>query len=260
MKIGITGCTGRIGRLLVEEVLSGNWTGVSLSGGSIRDMSKMPEGADYFITDNAAELFERSDAVIDFTAPDSTAEHAQLAAAHSVIFIAATSGLDDTHEKALAEAAEKVPVIYAANTSIGVNLLMALVEQAAARLDPAHWDAEILDIHHRYKIDAPSGTSYALARAIKDGRGTVQDNDSTLTFERQGHTGPRETGSIGFSVQRGGDSTIENSVVFFGNGERLELTHRALDRSIFAKGAIQAALWAEGQKPGLYTMRDVLKI
>ena len=135
-------------------------------------------------------------------------------------------------------------------------MLIALVEQAAARLDGAHWDAEIVDAHHRFKVDSPSGTSYALAGAIQDGRG----EKAPLIHDRKGHTGAREEGSIGFSVQRGGDDVIENTVTFYGNGERLELTHRATNRSIFAKGAIRAALWARDQKAGLYSMSDVLEL
>ncbi len=257
MRIGITGCTGRIGSFLVGELQSGNWPDAQLSGGSVSSVDKIPTNPDFFVTTNAEELFECSDAVIDFTTPAATCLHADLAAKYGAILVAATSGLDAEQEKALADAATKTPIIYASNTSVGVNMLIALVEEAAKRLDGDNWDAEILDIHHRNKVDAPSGTSYALAKSIKDGRA---DPDATLTFERQGHTGPREEGSIGFSVQRGGDSTIENSVIFFGNGERLELTHRALDRSIFAKGAIKAALWAKGKETKLYSMRDVLEI
>lgn len=257
LKIGITGCTGRIGSLLVQELLSGAWDGAELAGGTVSTLEHAPQNADYFITDRAEDLFARADAIIDFTAPAATAHHAQLAAEYGVILIAATSGLDTEQEEALAQAAEKTPVVYASNTSVGVNMLLALVQEAAARLDGKNWDAEVIDIHHRYKVDAPSGTSYALAKAIQDGR---QDHDSTLTFERQGHTGAREAGSIGFSVQRGGDSTIENTVIFFGTGERLELTHRAMDRSIFAKGAIRAALWAKDKPAALYAMRDVLDL
>ena len=254
-KIGITGCTGRIGHYLIQELQSGTWD-ASLSGGTVRNLKGAPD-VDFFITDDANALFEKSDAVIDFTAPDATAHHARLAAQHNVILIAATSGLKADHEAALAKAGETTPVVYAANTAVGVNMLIALVQEAAARLDGKDWDAEVLDIHHRHKVDAPSGTSYALADAIKEGR---DDPDATLTFERQGHTGQREDGSIGFSVQRGGDDTIENTVVFFGNGERLELTHRATNRAIFAKGAIRAALWAKDKAPALYSMRDVLDI
>lgn len=257
MKIGITGCTGRIGTLLINELQSGNWTGAELAGGTAKEMADTPENTDYFITDNAEELFQRADAVIDFTAPAATAAHATLAAKHSVILIAATSGLSDAEEAKLAEAAKQTPIIYASNTSVGVNMLIALVEKAAQQLGGDMWDAEIIDIHHRFKVDAPSGTSHALATAIKTGRG---EPNATLTHTREGHTGPREESSIGFSVQRGGDDVIENTVVYFGNGERLELTHRATDRAIFAKGAIKAALWAENKPAGLYSMRDVLEI
>jgi 4-hydroxy-tetrahydrodipicolinate reductase len=243
MKIGITGYKGRIGSLLVKELESGAWDGAEFDGG-------IEHG------DDPAPLFEKADAIIDFTAPDATTNHAKLAAEHGTILIAATSGLSAEQEQILKDAATKTPIIYAANTSVGVNMLMALVEQAAARLGPDMWDAEIVDIHHRFKVDAPSGTSYALADAIQKGRGET----ALVTHAREGHTGPREKGSIGFSVQRGGDDVIENTVVYFGNGERLELTHRATNRAIFAKGAIKAALWAKDKPAGLYSMRDVLEI
>lgn len=256
MKIGITGCAGRIGSLLVKELQSGAHKGAELTGGTVLTADETPENADYFITLDADELFARADAVIDFTAPAATVKHAQLAAKHKKIHIAATSGLSAEQEVLLKEAAKQTAIVYAANTSVGVNMLLALVKQAAARLEGANWDAEIIDIHHRFKVDAPSGTSYALAKAIKEGR----NQDSPLTHTRQGHTGPREESSIGFSVQRGGDDVIENTVVFFGNGERLELTHRATNRAIFAKGAIKAALWAKDKPAGLYSMTDVMDI
>ena len=243
MKIGITGYKGRIGSLLVQELESGAWAEASYAGGSESG-------------DDPAPLFAASDAVIDFTCPTATVEHAKLAAKHHTILIAATSGLSADQEAVLAECAQKTPIIYAANTSVGVNMLIALVEEAAKRLGGDLWDAEIIDAHHRFKVDAPSGTSYALAKAIQNGRG----EETPLTHAREGHTGAREEGSIGFSVQRGGDETIENTVIYFGNGERLELTHRATNRAIFAKGAIQAALWAQGKPAGLYSMRDVLAV
>jgi 4-hydroxy-tetrahydrodipicolinate reductase len=256
MKIGIAGCTGRIGSILVKELQSGAHNGAKLAGGTVLTMDEAPKDADYFVTDSAEELFQRADAIIDFTSPEATANHATLAAKHGTILIAATSGLNAQQEAALKDAATKTPIIYAANTSVGVNMLLALVKQAAARLEGDNWDAEIIDIHHRFKVDAPSGTSYALADAIHDGRG----GKGIVTHSREGHTGPREQGSIGFSVQRGGDDVIENTVVFFGNGERLELTHRATNRAIFAKGAIKAALWAKDKPAGLYAMADVLDI
>jgi len=244
MKIGVTGCKGRIGSLLVQELDSGNWPQATLAGTTMRNES--PDA-----------LFQTADAVIDFTAPEATVNHAQLAAKYGTILVAATSGLSAEQEATLREAATKTPIIYAANTSIGVNMLIGLVQQAAKQLDGANWDAEIIDAHHRFKVDAPSGTSYALANAIKEGRNTP---NAPLTHGREGHTGQREEGSIGFSVQRGGDDVIENTVIYFGNGERLELTHRATNRAIFAKGAIKAALWAKDKPAGLYSMKDMLDI
>ncbi len=244
LKIGITGYKGRIGSLLVEELQSGNWPQAELAGTTARD-------------DNPAPLFAKADAIIDFTCPTATVTHAKLAAEHNTILIAATSGLSAEQEAILKEAATKTPIIYAANTSIGVNMLISLVQQAAAQLNSKNWDAEIIDTHHRFKVDAPSGTSYALANAIKQGR---NEPNATLTHTRKGHTGARKEGSIGFSVQRGGDDVIENTVVYFGNGERLELTHRATNRAIFARGAIKAALWAKDKPAGLYSMKDVLEV
>lgn len=242
MKIGISGYKGRIGSLLVREVE--NHPDLTYAGG-------IDQG------DDAVALFEIADAVIDFSAPEASRENAKIAAQTETILVVGTSGLSAEDEAVLAEAALKTTIVYAANTSVGVNMMIELVRQAAARLDATNWDAEIIDAHHRYKVDAPSGTSYALADAIKDGRG---DQSAALVHGREGHTGQRPEGSIGFSVQRGGDTTIENTVIFFGNGERLEITHRAFDRSIFAKGAIRAALWAKDQKAGLFKMADVLDL
>lgn len=243
MKIGITGSKGRIGQLLVGELKSGIHEGAEFAGGIDKN-------------DDAETLFKNADAIIDFTTSSASAAHAKLAAKHKTILVLATSGLSTQDEKTVEDAAKDTVIVYASNTSVGVNVMMGLVEQAAARLDGANWDAEIIDVHHRNKIDAPSGTSYALAKSIQKGR----DENAPLTHERHGETGAREQGSIGFSVQRGGDSTIENTAIFFGNGERLEITHRAMDRAIFAKGAIRAALWAADRKPGLYSMRDVLDL
>jgi 4-hydroxy-tetrahydrodipicolinate reductase len=256
MKIGVLGCTGRVGSLIVKELHSEHWPSLALAGGTAHDPSKIK--GDYFMTANAEELFEQSDALIDFTLPAAIPLHTSLAAKHKKILVIGTSGLTEDQEKLVANAAKETPVVYAANMSIGVNLLLALVEQAARKLD-AEWDAEILDVHHKLKVDAPSGTSYALAKAIQIGRGETPDRKN-LTLAREGHTGPRQKGTIGFSVQRGGDVIAENSAIFFGSGERLEITHRAQDRTIFAKGALKAALWAKGKPAGLYSMRDILGI
>ncbi|MCB9983340.1 MAG: 4-hydroxy-tetrahydrodipicolinate reductase [Rhodospirillales bacterium] len=254
MRVGVAGCTGRVGSLIVKEVLSGDWEGLELAGGTVLSESEITDN--FFMTTNAEELFTRADTVIDFTSPGAVPTHTELAAKHGTILVVGTSGLSESDEALVKQAAQKTPIVYAANMSVGVNLLIALVEQAAQRLDES-WDAEILDLHHKYKVDAPSGTSYALAKAVQKGRGKAFDN-SDLTLAREGHTGPRKTGTIGFSVQRGGDVTAENSTIFFGMGERLEITHKASDRGIFARGALHAALWAKDRPAGLYSMKDVL--
>lgn len=241
LKIGITGFKGKIGSLLAEELRSDNWPGTEYVGGTERH-------------DDPEELFKRADAVIDFTSAEASIAHAKLAAKHQKILIAASSGFSEEQEKELQAAGTSGTIIYATNTSVGVNMLYALTRQAASVLDGKNWDAEIIDAHHRFKKDAPSGTSYALAKEIEAGRGT----EAQRTHTREGLTGPREEGTIGFSVQRGGDDVIENTVIYYGNGERLEITHRATNRAIFAKGAIKAALWAQDKPAGFYTMKDVL--
>ena len=254
MKIGVTGCTGRVGSLITKELLSGDWKELELAGGTVLNEDEITD--DFFMTTDAEDLFARADTIIDFTSPRAVPTHTELAAKHGTILIIGTSGLSEADEALVKQAATKTPVVYAANMSVGVNLLIALVEQAARRLDDS-WDAEILDLHHKYKVDAPSGTSYALAKAIQKGRGKAFDKQD-LTLAREGHTGAREAGKIGFSVQCGGDVVAENSTIFFGMGERLEITHKATDRAIFARGALRAALWAKGRPAGLYSMNDVL--
>ncbi len=257
MKVGVVGCNGRVGKLIIEELQSGNWNKCSLElcGGSARNTGD--ENHDFFITDNEEELFEKSDIIIDFTLPEGTVNHAKLAAKHKKTLIVGTTGLSLEDEDALRAAAQETTVIYAANMSVGVNLLLALVEKAAATLDP-DWDIEIFESHHKYKVDAPSGTALAIGRSAAIGRGGNLEN--MADYNRHGHTGARETGKIGFSVARGGDVVGEHTAFFFGEGERIELTHKATNRSLFAKGALRAAAWSVGKEPGLYSMRDVLDI
>ncbi len=256
MKIGILGCNGRVGKLLITELLSGNWDdhGLSLSGGSSR--SETNESS-FFITNDAEELFERSDVLIDFTLPEATVNHVKLAAKHKKTLIIGTTGLNQNDINILKEAATKTTIIYAANMSVGVNLLLALVEQAAARLDP-DWDIEIFESHHKYKVDAPSGTAIAIGKSAATGRNNSLEN--LADYNRHGQIGAREKGKIGFSVARGGDVVGEHTVFFYGEGERLELTHKATDRSLYAKGALKAAIWSENKPAGFYSMRDVLDL
>ncbi len=236
MKIGVTGYKGRMGQLLVQEIETTD--GLTFAGGI--DMG-----------DDAEALFKEADAVIDFTVPDATITHARLAANHGTALIIGTTGLSDAQEEKLKQAAEKTVIIYAANMSVGVNMLLALVEQAASRLD-IDWDIEIFETHHNQKIDSPSGTALALGKAARAGR-----NGGDFVTDR---TGKRKMGDIGYAIQRGGDVVGEHDVTFFNQGERITLGHKATDRRLFAKGAIRAAQWVKGKNAGLYSMRDVLDL
>lgn len=257
MKIGVVGCNGRVGQLIITELQSGNWNkhGLELSGGSARNIDA--EEQRFLITDNEDELFEKSDVIIDFTLPEGTVNHAKLAVKHKTTLIVGTTGLSPQDEDVLRTAAEETVIIYAANMSVGVNLLLALVEKAAATLD-SDWDIEIFESHHKYKVDAPSGTALAIGRSAAIGRGGSLE--AMADYNRHGHTGAREKGKIGFSVARGGDVVGEHTAFFFGEGERIELTHKATNRALFAKGALRAAIWSQGKEAGLYSMRDVLDL
>ncbi|WP_313388917.1 4-hydroxy-tetrahydrodipicolinate reductase, partial [Rhodospirillum rubrum] len=178
-----------------------------------------------------------------------------LAARHGSALIVGTTGMGPDHVAALERAAQKVPVVFAPNMSVGVTLLMALTERVAGLLKD-DYDIEILEMHHRFKVDAPSGTALGLGKAAAAGRGI--DLDEMATRVRDGLTGPREPGSIGFATLRGGDVVGDHTVIFAAEGERIELTHRASNRAVFAKGALRAALWTRDRAPGLYSMHDVL--
>ena len=254
MKIGIVGCKGRVGSLLVSEIRSGNWKGLELSGGTVLPGDMAP--CDFFITSDAEELFKKSDTVIDFTSPAATRAHAKLAAKHGVSLIVGTTGLSTADEKELAAAAKKTPIVYAANFSVGVNVLLALVERGAATLGDDDFDIEIFEAHHKNKVDAPSGTALALGKAAAAGRKV--DLKKAADWARHGETGKRKKGKIGFSVARGGDVVGDHRVFFYGEGERVEISHIATNRALFARGALRAAQWTKSKKPGLYSMKDVL--
>ena len=264
-RIGVVGCAGRMGRMLARVIQETD--GCSLAGGSDRPESGAL-GSDLGVlaglgelglpvSDDSVTLFAQSDAVIDFTTPEATAMHADLAAQAQAVLIVGTTGLAAAQDKRVELAAKHTAVVQAANMSLGVNLLLGLVEQVARALDP-DYDIEILDLHHRHKVDAPSGTALALGAAAAAGRGV--DLEAKAQRSRDGITGPRNPGDIGFGVLRGGDVAGDHSVIFAGPGERLILEHRATSRDVFAKGAVKAALWARDKRPGLYSMRDVLGI
>lgn len=236
MKVGVTGYKGRMGKLLVQEIEAAE--DMSFAGG-------IDAG------DDAEPLFNDADIVIDFSVPDATITHTRLAANAGTALVIGTTGLNEAQEQKISAAAEKAPIVYAANMSVGVNMLMALVEQAAQRLDP-EWDIEVFETHHNQKIDSPSGTALALGKSAQKGRG-----GGDFVTDR---TGKRNQGDIGYAVQRGGDVVGEHDVTFFSQGERIILGHKATDRSLFAKGAIRAARWVGGKPAGLYTMKDVLDL
>jgi 4-hydroxy-tetrahydrodipicolinate reductase len=263
-KIGIVGCAGRMGQMLVAEVLAGE--GLSLSGGTERpgsdavgrDLGEVLGRGVLGVTigSDAKALFSVSDVVIDFTSPAAAAIHAHLAAETRTGYVLGTTGLDSEQEASLRQAATRTAVVWAPNMSVGVNLLFALVEQIAGSLDPATYDIEILEMHHRHKVDAPSGTALGLGQAAARGRGVKLDE--VWQKSRDGHTGPRKAGDIGFATLRGGDVVGDHTVIFAADGERIEISHKASSRQIFAKGAVRAARWACGRPPGLYSMKDVL--
>lgn len=263
MKIGIVGAAGRMGRMLTAAVLEAE--GAELAGGLERPGAELigqdpavlagHAASGLAIGDDADALFEASDAVIEFALPEATAVHAPLAAKHGTAFVVGTTGHDKDQQQALADAAEKVAVVQAGNMSLGVNLLVGLAKQVAASLGP-EYDVEIVEMHHKHKVDAPSGTALMLGRAAAEGRGV--EHDQVAVMSREGHTGARNEGAIGYATLRGGDVVGEHSIVFAGPGERVELSHKAASRAIFANGAVRAALWCRGKSPGLYSMRDVL--
>ncbi len=263
MKIGIVGCAGRVGRMLVRTVLETD--GTDLAGGSEKpgsDVLGQDPGvlAGWDITGHAVSadsqaLFEASDAIIDFTLPGAAIGHADLAATTGTALIIGTTGLGPDQQAALDAASQKTVIIQAANFSLGINVLLGLTKQVAGILGD-DFDIEIVEMHHRHKVDAPSGTALALGHAAAAGRRV--DLTARAQKVRDGHTGERRPGDIGFATLRGGDVVGEHTVMFAGSLERIELTHKADDRGIFARGAVRAALWSVDQPPGLYGMDDVL--
>jgi 4-hydroxy-tetrahydrodipicolinate reductase len=254
MRIGIAGVAGRMGQLLVEATQA---HGATLAGGTLRPGGKAgPVGVP--ILPGIAALAEVSDVVIDFTHAGTVPGHAAALSAAGKAWILGTSGLSAADEAAVAAAADHIPVVYAANFSRGVNLVLALARQMAAWLPADSYDAEIIEMHHRQKVDAPSGTAVALGRAVAAGREVRLDE--VMQSGRHGHTGARQAGAIGFAAVRGGQVVGEHTLLFAGAAEHISLTHRAFDRSTYATGALAAAAWAFGRPAGLYSMMDMLDI
>jgi 4-hydroxy-tetrahydrodipicolinate reductase len=261
--IVVTGASGRMGQTLVKLIMaSGRWTlagaiertGNPWLGRDIGDCIGIgPLGV--LVSDDPLPAFARARALVDFTAPSATVEFAKLAAQARLAHVIGTTGLESEHHRRLDLAAHHAVIIQAGNMSLGVNLLTRLTQKVAQALD-MDWDIEIVETHHRMKVDAPSGTALMLGQAAAAGRGIALDDAKTPA--RDGITGARKPGSIGFSSIRGGDIVGEHDVIFAADGERITLRHIATDRSIFARGALKAAAWGLDQKPGRYDMMDVL--
>lgn len=264
MKLVVVGAAGRMGQTLIRTIDA--MQGVVLCAaierpGSAfigRDAGEMaglgPSGV--IISDDPLQAFVDADGVLDFTRPEASVEFSGLAAQARIVHVIGTTGCSPDDEERFRAAARHARIVKSGNMSLGVNLLGVLTAQAARALAPADWDIEILEMHHKHKVDAPSGTALLLGEAAARGRGI--DLAAQSVRVRDGHTGARPVGTIGFATLRGGSVIGEHSVILAGEGEQVTLSHSATDRGIFARGAVTAALWARDQKTGFYSMSDVL--
>lgn len=263
MRLAVVGAAGRMGRMLVKTITE--TPGVRLCGAieqkgssSLGEDAGLLAGAgkaNVTIADDAKTALAMAHGVLDFSSPAASLSFAALAADAGIVHVVGTTGLAEGDLAKLKEAAKRAVIVRSGNMSLGVNLLAALVKRVASALGP-EYDIEILEMHHRHKVDAPSGTALLLGEAAAAGRAVALNERAVRS--RDGHTGARKAGDIGFAALRGGSVVGEHSVIFAGASERIELTHRAEDRAIFAHGAIRAALWARDKRPGFYSMADVL--
>lgn len=262
LRIVVAGAAGRMGQALIRAIDASDdlllFGALEAEGGKYlgQDAATFAgvKAADVLFTSDAQPLLAGADAVIDFSAPKVSVELAVLCAQAQIVHIIGTTGFSPQEEEMIGVAAAHTAIVKSGNMSPGVTVLAALIKQAAKALPD--FDIEIVEIHHRMKVDAPSGTALLLGNAAADGRGISLPGNAVMSH--QGHTGARKSGSIGFASLRGGTVVGEHDVVLAGSGERLVLRHIAEDRAIFAKGALAAARWGQGKKPGLYSMTDVL--
>lgn len=263
MRLIVVGAAGRMGRMLVKTI--SETPGAKLSG-AIERSGSIALGQDagllagvgklgVMISDDPLKAVVEADGVIDFSSPATSVELAGFAAQARIVHVIGTTGFSQADTAAIDAAARHAIIVRSGNMSLGVNILMALVEQAARAL-PADYDIEVLEMHHRMKVDAPSGTALMLGEAAAKGRAIALADHSVRS--RDGHTGARNSGDIGFATLRGGTVVGDHSVILAGPQERITISHHAEDRGIFAHGAVKAALWGRGKKPGHYSMRDVL--
>ncbi len=262
LRIIIVGASGRMGRMLVRAVNEAD--GVILAGATERAGSEFvgrdagelagSDGRGVLLVDDIGAC-AAADLVIDFTAPAATLQHASFVAEHQMAMVIGTTGFDTEQSERLHDTLANSAVVMAANYSVGVNLALNLIEKAAQVLGN-DYDAEIFEAHHKHKVDAPSGTALAMGKSLAAGRGVTLDDVAVLS--REGITGARKPGSIGFSVVRGGNIVGEHQAMFIADEERIEINHIASDRMVFARGAVRAASWVSGQKDGWYDMQHVL--
>jgi 4-hydroxy-tetrahydrodipicolinate reductase len=262
MKLVITGASGRMGRMLIETAL--NTAGVTLHG-ALDSESSASLGKDageflgkttgVLISHDAAAVLAGADCVIDFTRPDATLNYLPLCIEHGVNLVVGTTGFDEAGKAALRQASESIGVVFSPNMAIGVNATFKILELAAKILNSGY-DIEIIEAHHRMKVDAPSGTALKMGEVVANALG--RDLSECAIYGREGHTGVREDTTIGFSTIRGGDIIGDHTVLFAGMGERIEVTHKSSSRQSYATGAVRAALYLETKNTGWFDMQDVL--
>ncbi|MCG3859140.1 4-hydroxy-tetrahydrodipicolinate reductase [Psychrobacter sp. Ps2] len=263
INIGVIGAGGRMGRMLIEAVQNNPQTtlkaaierqGSSLVGADAGEVAAIGH-LNVQIVDDLAAVINDIDVLIDFSLPDATEKNMQVCAEHNVAMVIGTTGFNEQQERVLAKASEKITIVYAGNYSTGVNLSLKLLGMAAKAFGNDA-DVEIIEAHHKHKIDAPSGTAYMMAEAVAEARG--QNLKDVAIYGREGQTGERESGTIGIHAVRGGEIVGDHTVMFIADGEVVEITHRARARMTFAAGAVRAATWVVEQEVGQYNMQDVL--
>jgi 4-hydroxy-tetrahydrodipicolinate reductase len=261
MKLAIAGASGRMGRTLIEAALAAPDAEITVAldqadapaiGRDCGDFLGRATGV--AVTSDLAQL-ARADTLIDFTRPDGTLIHLQACLAHGTNLVIGTTGFDDAGKRAIRAAADRIAIVFAPNMSVGVNAVFKLLD-VAARILHDDYDVEVIEAHHRHKVDAPSGTALKMGEVVASARG--KRLDELAVYAREGHTGERRSGAIGFAAVRGGDIVGDHTVLFAGDGERIEITHRSASRSNYAAGSLRAARFLAGREPGLYDMSDVL--
>ena len=263
IKVGVIGAGGRMGRMLIEAVQNNPKTilnaaierqGSSLVGADAGEVAAIGR-LEVQIVDELEAVINDIDVLIDFSLPDATEKNMQVCAEHNVAMVIGTTGFNEAQEQVLAKASEKIAIVYAGNYSTGINLSLKLLGMAAKAFGNEA-DVEIIEAHHKHKIDAPSGTAYMMAEAVAEARG--QNLKDVAIYGREGQTGERESGTIGIHAVRGGEIVGDHTVMFIADGEVVEITHRARERMTFAAGAVRAATWVTEQAVGQYNMQDVL--